>query len=154
MQSHVQVGRCGSLACWTCPPPLIATIRNNSSPSPRPFATWHHVQLWLCCGLSNFVHCASQTKPSYMHLAPSCVALGILRASTCEAPTHIWVGVCLVVQYWCYLQYLTWERRLQMLHDVAAGMSYLHGRNVAHGDLRSPNLFVGADGRVSCIQDT
>ena len=40
-----------------------------------------------------------------------------------------------------------------MLHNVAAGMSYLHGRNVAHGDLRSPNLFVGADGTVSCIQD-
>ena len=67
--------------------------------------------------------------------------------------THILVCVCLVVQYWCYLQYLTWERRLQMLHNVAAGMSYLHGRNVAHGDLRSPNLFVGADGTVSCIQD-
>ena len=35
-----------------------------------------------------------------------------------------------------------------MLHDVAAGMSYLHGRNHIHGDLRSPNLFVGADGKV------
>lgn len=36
-----------------------------------------------------------------------------------------------------------------MLHDVAAGMSYLHGRSHIHGDLRSPNLFVGADGTVS-----
>ena len=35
-----------------------------------------------------------------------------------------------------------------MLHDVAAGMSYLHARNHIHGDLRSPNLFVGADGKV------
>ena len=35
-----------------------------------------------------------------------------------------------------------------MLHDVAAGMSYLHGRNHIHGDLRSPNLFVGSDGKV------
>jgi hypothetical protein len=35
-----------------------------------------------------------------------------------------------------------------MLHDVAAGMSYLHGRSHIHGDLRSPNLFVGADGTV------
>ena len=39
-----------------------------------------------------------------------------------------------------------------MLHDVAAGMSYLHGRNHVHGDLRSPNLFVGADGKVGgCV---
>jgi len=35
-----------------------------------------------------------------------------------------------------------------MLHDVAAGMSYLHARNHIHGDLRSPNLFVGTDGKV------
>jgi serine/threonine protein kinase len=40
-----------------------------------------------------------------------------------------------------------------MLHDVAAGMSYLHGRNIAHGDLRSPNLFVGEGGKVSCDLD-
>lgn len=36
-----------------------------------------------------------------------------------------------------------------MLHNVAAGMSYLHARSHIHGDLRSPNLFVGADGMVS-----
>lgn len=35
-----------------------------------------------------------------------------------------------------------------MLHNVAAGMSYLHGRDHIHGDLRSTNLFVGADGMV------
>lgn len=35
-----------------------------------------------------------------------------------------------------------------MLHDVAAGMMYLHKRLYVHGDLRSPNLFVGQDGRV------
>jgi hypothetical protein len=37
-----------------------------------------------------------------------------------------------------------------MLHDVAAGMCYLHGDGDQHihGDLRSPNLFVGADGKV------
>lgn len=46
------------------------------------------------------------------------------------------------------IEYLSWDRRLMMLHDVAAGMSYLHGRNHIHGDLRSPNLFVGADGKV------
>jgi hypothetical protein len=45
---------------------------------------------------------------------------------------------------------MTWERRLQMLHDVAAGMCELHdpARRVVHGDLRSPNLFVGIDGKV------
>jgi len=52
---------------------------------------------------------------------------------------------CAVLQ--C-IEYLSWDRRLMMLHDVAAGMSYLHGRNHIHGDLRSPNLFVGADGKV------
>ena len=51
----------------------------------------------------------------------------------------------------CCLQcvsYMNWDRRLMMLHDVAAGMCYLHGRQHIHGDLRSPNLFVGADGMV------
>ncbi|KAL6750590.1 kinase-like domain-containing protein [Haematococcus lacustris] len=43
---------------------------------------------------------------------------------------------------------LSWPRRLQMLHDVAAGMSYLHSRNYMHGDLRTPNVFVAADGHV------
>jgi hypothetical protein len=45
--------------------------------------------------------------------------------------------------------YLSWDTRLMMLHNVAAGLSYLHARNHIHGDLRSPNLFVGADGMVS-----
>jgi tRNA A-37 threonylcarbamoyl transferase component Bud32 len=47
-----------------------------------------------------------------------------------------------------YISYFNWDRRLEMLHDVAAGMSYLHGKDHIHGDLRSPNLFVGADGKV------
>jgi serine/threonine protein kinase len=46
------------------------------------------------------------------------------------------------------MNYFTWDRRLEMLHDVAAGMMYLHKRYYVHGDLRSPNLFVGLDGRV------
>lgn len=39
---------------------------------------------------------------------------------------------------------LTWAKRLDMLRDVAAGMSYLHTRRpaVVHGDLRSPNLLL------------
>jgi serine/threonine protein kinase len=35
-----------------------------------------------------------------------------------------------------------------MLHDVAAGMSYLHARSYMHGDLRTPNVFVASDGRA------
>lgn len=50
-----------------------------------------------------------------------------------------------------YMNYFNWDRRLEMLHDVAAGMMYLHKRHYVHGDLRSPNLFVGLDGRVSSI---
>ncbi len=30
------------------------------------------------------------------------------------------------------------------MHDVAAGMSYLHAQNYLHGDLRSPNVFMVA----------
>jgi serine/threonine protein kinase len=48
-----------------------------------------------------------------------------------------------------YVNYFSWDRRLEMLHDVAAGMMYLHKRHYVHGDLRSPNLFVGSDGKVS-----
>jgi serine/threonine protein kinase len=54
--------------------------------------------------------------------------------------------MCLFLQY---VNYLSWKRRLQMLHDVASGMMYLHSRRYVHGDLRSPNLFVTENGRVS-----
>eukprot|EP00798_Chlamydomonas_sp_ICE-L_P010698 gene10698-12394_t len=46
------------------------------------------------------------------------------------------------------IRQMTWERRLQMLHNISAGMAYLHSRNYLHGDLRSPNIFVGLDGHV------
>lgn len=39
-------------------------------------------------------------------------------------------------------------RRLHMLHDIAAGMAYLHSRNYMHGDLRTPNVFVATDGHA------
>jgi tRNA A-37 threonylcarbamoyl transferase component Bud32 len=47
-----------------------------------------------------------------------------------------------------YVSYLTWDRRLNMLRDVAAGLMYLHKSQYAHGDLRTDNLFVASDGRV------
>jgi serine/threonine protein kinase len=47
-----------------------------------------------------------------------------------------------------FVDSVTWDRRLGMLHDVAAGMMYLHKRRYVHGDLRSPNLFVGSNGQV------
>lgn len=56
--------------------------------------------------------------------------------------------LCVVGWLQC-CSYLSWDRRLMMLHNVAAGMSYLHGRSHVHADLRSTNLFVGADGMVS-----
>uniref|UniRef100_A0A7R9VE76 Protein kinase domain-containing protein n=1 Tax=Chlamydomonas euryale TaxID=1486919 RepID=A0A7R9VE76_9CHLO len=46
------------------------------------------------------------------------------------------------------IRQLSWARRLQMLHNIAAGMAYLHSRSYVHGDLRSPNVFVGLDGHV------
>lgn len=48
-----------------------------------------------------------------------------------------------------YVNYLSWKRRLMMLHDVASGMMFMHSRRYVHGDLRSPNLFITENGRVS-----
>jgi serine/threonine protein kinase len=38
---------------------------------------------------------------------------------------------------------------MQMLHDAACGMMYIHERRFVHRDLRSRNLFVNEGGRVS-----
>jgi serine/threonine protein kinase len=43
---------------------------------------------------------------------------------------------------------MSWKHRLAMLHDTAAAMAFLHSRHVAHGDLRSANLFLAKDGSV------
>eukprot|EP00878_Enallax_costatus_P013757 GHUV01014388.1.p1 GENE.GHUV01014388.1~~GHUV01014388.1.p1 ORF type:complete len:500 (+),score=85.50 GHUV01014388.1:1551-3050(+) len=51
-----------------------------------------------------------------------------------------------------YMDYFTWDRRLELLHDVASGMIYLHKRHYVHGDLRTPNLFIGMDGRVRILR--
>jgi serine/threonine protein kinase len=58
---------------------------------------------------------------------------------------------CLLSSCLQYINYLSWKRRLQMLHDAAAGMLFLHSRRYVHGDLRSPNLFVTENGRVSAL---
>ena len=34
------------------------------------------------------------------------------------------------------------------LQEIAAGMSFLHDTSYVHGDLRSPNVFVGDGGKV------
>jgi serine/threonine protein kinase len=34
------------------------------------------------------------------------------------------------------------EKKLRILHDIASAMIYLHGRNIIHGDLRTPNVLV------------
>lgn len=59
---------------------------------------------------------------------------------------YAWLLVAVSLQY---LNFLSWERRLKMLHDVACGVLYLHSRCYVHGDLRSPNLYVTESGRVS-----
>jgi serine/threonine protein kinase len=46
---------------------------------------------------------------------------------------------------------LSWERRYTLAHDIAQGMRYLHSRPVeaiVHGDLKSSNLLMDAEGRV------
>jgi hypothetical protein len=48
----------------------------------------------------------------------------------------------------CLQHDLTWEMRLQMLHDVAQGMSYLHSNGQIHGELCSNSLLVAAGGKV------
>jgi serine/threonine protein kinase len=65
-----------------------------------------------------------------------CVAVSLCCAMPC--------GVTLQ-----YVNYLSWKRRLMMLHDVASGMMFMHSRRYVHGDLRSPNLFITENGRVS-----
>ncbi|KAI9206257.1 kinase-like domain-containing protein [Polychytrium aggregatum] len=34
------------------------------------------------------------------------------------------------------------EEKLRLLYQVAAGMSYLHGNNIVHGDLKAENILL------------
>ncbi|EMD36223.1 hypothetical protein CERSUDRAFT_84290 [Gelatoporia subvermispora B] len=42
--------------------------------------------------------------------------------------------------------------RLQLLHDIAEGLKYLHEMGVVHGDLKGVNVLVNEDG-VACLSD-
>ncbi|KAJ8083200.1 Rho guanine nucleotide exchange factor [Marasmius tenuissimus] len=55
------------------------------------------------------------------------------------------------------LQYLKATRRadvdhLVLVYDVAAGLAYLHGKKVVHGDLKGLNILITPEGRA-CIGD-
>ncbi|KAG1868007.1 kinase-like domain-containing protein, partial [Suillus tomentosus] len=43
---------------------------------------------------------------------------------------------------------LSREKRLTMVREVAAGLQYLHDKNIVHGDLTSTNVLVGSDGTL------
>ncbi|KAH9115853.1 hypothetical protein AeMF1_010134 [Aphanomyces euteiches] len=42
----------------------------------------------------------------------------------------------------------TWQKRLQMIMDVARGLQFLHSFNIVHRDLKSLNLLITDEGRV------
>ncbi|KAG1808531.1 kinase-like domain-containing protein [Suillus variegatus] len=47
---------------------------------------------------------------------------------------------------------LSWERKLSMVREIAAGLQYLHGMRIVHGDLTPTNVLLGSDGRL-CLGD-
>ena len=40
------------------------------------------------------------------------------------------------------------NRARQILSDVCTGMAFLHGKEVIHGDLKSPNILLDGAGRA------
>ncbi|KAG1868010.1 kinase-like domain-containing protein [Suillus tomentosus] len=47
---------------------------------------------------------------------------------------------------------LSWERKLSMVREIAAGLQYLHAKGIVHGDLTPTNVLVSSDGRL-CLGD-
>ncbi|KAG1733169.1 kinase-like domain-containing protein [Suillus occidentalis] len=43
---------------------------------------------------------------------------------------------------------LSWERKLSMVRDVAAGLQYLHDKDIVHGNLTALDVLVSGDGRL------
>lgn len=43
---------------------------------------------------------------------------------------------------------LSREKRLTMVREVAAGLQYLHDKDIAHGDITDTNILVSSDGRL------
>ncbi|KXZ50843.1 hypothetical protein GPECTOR_15g529 [Gonium pectorale] len=46
------------------------------------------------------------------------------------------------------LSRLQWMDRLSMLHDIAAGLAFLHDRSYVHGNLRSSSILITEDGHA------
>ncbi|KAG2340783.1 kinase-like protein, partial [Suillus weaverae] len=47
---------------------------------------------------------------------------------------------------------LSWERKLSMVREVAAGLQYLHDKGIVHGDITETNILISNDGRL-CLSD-
>eukprot|EP01118_Nematostelium_gracile_P016469 TRINITY_DN6827_c0_g1_i1.p1 TRINITY_DN6827_c0_g1~~TRINITY_DN6827_c0_g1_i1.p1 ORF type:complete len:749 (-),score=181.47 TRINITY_DN6827_c0_g1_i1:62-2080(-) len=43
---------------------------------------------------------------------------------------------------------VSWSKRIQLAHDLAKSMYYLHTKKIIHRDLKAKNLLIGSDGRL------
>jgi serine/threonine protein kinase len=43
---------------------------------------------------------------------------------------------------------LGWRQRITLALQVASGLQYLHEQGIAHGDIKSSNVLIAADGKV------
>ena len=49
-------------------------------------------------------------------------------------------------------RHFTWREKLELLKGVVLGMTYLHGENVIHGDLKFENVLIGENQKAKvCI---